>query len=100
MNYLVIDDDRNWLRDLANAGIPENCLAECHSAEETVIAIASLEPDIIFLDYFLQNDSGGDTGVDVIKKDVVKRVVYSTSKMQLSFDVIIEYLEAGAQSIE
>lgn len=53
MKFLFIDDNGEMLRALQNsfAKYPNVVFAECHSVAEALQAVASHQPDVLFLDH-------------------------------------------------
>ncbi len=76
MRAIIVEDEQNGIDNLLFK-LGENCpgvevIAACKSGEEAIVQIASLQPDLIFLDVSL----GSMTGFDVLAK--VQHVSFET----------------------
>lgn len=63
INVVIVDDElraHTYLRELLNLLFPEKIkvVAECHSVKEAVISIKKLNPDLVFLDIQMPDESG------------------------------------------
>jgi len=90
--FLFIDDDQQWLASLRRVFRKKDNVffAECHSVQEALEAVATHQPDILFLDHSLTE--GGDEGLDVVKElQGSGIIIYSTTAYTHLADVYAKY---------
>ena len=98
MRVLIIDDEplsREYLENLLEADPRVDVVGTCSSAEEAFGAIASLDPDVIFVDIVMP----GSTGLELAHEiDAAGRplVVFVTAHQKYAFDAFdaspVDYL--------
>ena len=64
MKYLFIDDSAEMLESLQMCFVkyPNVAFSECHNVEEALQAVATYQPDVLFLDHHLDEECKVDDG--------------------------------------